>query len=221
MSKETVIDPVVVAESRSNVYRLLSVLYLKEVTPEFLAILKSKKFIGPLNDLGVDIEKVLCDVSEEKLVDTLAQEYAALFIVPGGIPPYESVRLKGLLCQEPAWQVKEFYKSYGLNVKEDSKIFPDHLGMELEFMAYLTDKESKAWKDNDEKALTKWCNLQKDFFSNHLDKWVFGFLGDLDRCAFHPFYQEVSKVTRGFLEVEREDIGTDSAVRPVRKGGAF
>jgi len=98
-------------------------------------------------------------------LDALAQEYAALFIVPGGIPPYESVRLKGLVCQEPEWKVREVYKRCGLVVKEDLKIFSDHLGMELEFMGYLAKKEAGAWIDKDEKSALELVNMQKEFLT--------------------------------------------------------
>mgnify|MGYP001558401996 CR=1 FL=1 len=134
---------------------MLSMLYLKEVNPEFLRTLKSKEVFESIKEVGVDFSKILFDKPEEKLLDELAQEYAALFIVPGGIPPYESVRLKGLLCQEPEWKVREFYKRCGLVIKEDCKIFSDHLGMELEFMGYLADKESEAWNSNSEKNVWK------------------------------------------------------------------
>ena len=199
-------DLSVSAKGRSSLYHLLSLFYIKEASSEFLTQIKSKEIIDSLNGIGVDFGRVLFELPEEKLLDTLAQEYAALFIVPGGIPPYESVRLKDLLNQEPAWKTEEFYKRCGLIIKEGCKTFPDHLGMELEFMAYLSDKESAALKDNNEKAAIEWGNLQKDFFSNHINKWVFGFLDDLDRFAFHPFYKEVARLTKGFLETEKEGL---------------
>ncbi|MBI5326714.1 MAG: molecular chaperone TorD family protein [Deltaproteobacteria bacterium] len=199
------------AQSRSNVYRLFSMCYINEVTSEFLKTLKSKNVMNSLSEFGVDFSKILFDAPEEKLLDILAGEYAALFIVPGGIPPYESVRLKGLLCQEPEWKVREFYKRCGLTVRDDCKIFSDHLGMELEFMGYLTDKEAKAWGDKDEKTAAEWLNLQKEFFANHLNKWVFGFLNDMDKCAFHPFYKEVARLTKTFLEVEKQDLTSQDA----------
>ena len=199
-------DLSVTAQSRSNVYRLFSMFYINEVTVEFLRTLKSKNVMNSLNEFDVDFSKILFDAPEEELLDALAGEYAALFIVPGGIPPYESVRLKGLLCQEPEWRVREFYKRCGLTVKEDCKIFSDHLGMELEFMGYLADKEAKTWGNKDEKTAAEWINLQKEFFSNHLNKWVFGFLNDMDRCAFHPFYKEVAKLTRAFLKTEMGEL---------------
>jgi TorA maturation chaperone TorD len=197
-------DPLIIAKGRGNVYHLLAMLYLKEASPEFLTQIKSKEISESLNELDIDFGSIFNNKSQEELIDELSQEYAALFIVPGGIPPYESVRLKDLLNQEPAWKTEEFYKRCGLIIKEDCKTFPDHLGMELEFMAYLSDKESTAWEEKDEKAAAEWNNLQKEFFSNHINKWVFGFLDDLDRFAFHPFYKEVAKLTKGFLETERE-----------------
>lgn len=197
-------DLSVAAKGRSSLYHLLSLFYLKEVSSEFLTQIKSKEIIDSLNDIGIDFGSIFNNKSQEELIEELSQEYAALFIVPGGIPPYESVRLKDLLNQEPAWKTEEFYKRCGLIIKEGCKTFPDHLGMELEFMAYLSDKEAAAWQDKDEKAAAEWSNLQKEFFSNHINKWVFGFLDDLGRFAFHPFYKEVARLTKGFLETERE-----------------
>lgn len=196
-----------IAKGRSNVYHLLARIYLKELTPDVLTALRGKEVKETLKELGMDIGQALPDnQGDNKLLDELATEYAALFIVPGGIPPYESVRLKGLLCQEPERKVREFYKRCGLTLKEDCKIFSDHLGMELEFMGYLADKEAEAWKNDGEESAVEWVNLQREFFSNHLDKWVFAFLKDLDMCAFHPFYKGLGRLTRGFLEMERDEL---------------
>ena len=132
-------------------------------------------------------------------MNELAEEYAALFIVSGGLPPYESVRLKGLLYQEPSAEVEEFYKKCGLILKEEwKKIFPDHLGLELKFMGYLCDREAEDSTNN------TWQDYQREFFDNHLGRWVFDYLGDLYKCVFHPFYKEMVELTRGFLESEKE-----------------
>jgi anaerobic sulfite reductase subunit A len=193
------------ASARANVYHLLSKVYIKEVSPEFLKALKDEEMLATLSELGVDINKI-SDIEEKELLDALAEEYAALFILPGGLSPHESVRLKGLLCQEPESEVIDFYKRCGLVLKEDTKIFADHLGMELDFMGYLADKETDALKDKDEKEALKWRGLQKEFFDEHINKWVFGYLDDLDKFSRHPFYSEMSKLTRGFLEVERGEL---------------
>lgn len=196
-----------IAQSRAGVYHLISNFFLKEVSPEFLETLRNKELLHSLGEIGVDFGKVLSNISDEtKFLDELATEYAALFIIAGGIPPYESVRLKGMLCQEPEAKVRAFYKRCGLTIKDDNKIFSDHIGMELEFMAYLSGKEAEAWGKGDEKSASAWNNLQKEFFAEHLDKWAFAFLKDMEICAFHPFYKEVNKLTKGFLEVEKQDL---------------
>lgn len=201
------------AKGRSYVYHLLALLYLQEITAETLTILRNKEVIDMLAGLGMDVSHLSQDVPQERLLNDLAEEYAALFVVSGGIPPYESARLKGLLCQEPASEVEEFYRRCGLVIKEDHRILPDHLGIELEFMGYLTDKESRAWMDGDEKEALKWRSLQKEFFGKHINNWVFDFLKDLERLTFHPFYREMARLTQGFLETERDYIAKVFAVR--------
>jgi TorA maturation chaperone TorD len=195
-----------IAESRSNVYRLLAVLYMKEVTPEVLEALKSKQVAEAFEELCSDLWRFLHDPEPEKVLNNLAEEYAALFIVPGGIPPYESVRLKGQLSQEPAWQVEEFYRKCGLVVRDDLRILPDHFGMELEFMGYLAGREAdESVKDHQAEA-SGWRGFQSEFFRDHIEKWAFGFLRDLERYAFHPFYRGLGSLTLRFLEEEKEHL---------------
>jgi len=175
---------------RANLYHLFGRLFLKEV---------DEKFLYAIKEAGI-MPEGLEQKSDKVLLDELAEEYAALFIVSGGLPPYESVRLKGLLCQEPAIEVEEFYNRCGLILKEEwKKVFPDHLGLELAFMAYLCEREEDLQD-------ISWRLYQKEFFERHLTNWVFDYLRDLERCTFHPFYKEMFNLTRDFLESEREHL---------------
>lgn len=195
------------ARSRSNVYHLLSGLYLREVIPEFLKTLTGAGILEAFDGLGVDMRSILC-AEDEGLIKELAEEYAALFVVPGGLPPYESVRLKGLLSQAPAWEVEEFYRKCGLVVREDLRFLPDHLGMELEFMGYLAGREAEALLKEDQNSAAEWRRFQYDFFHNHLEKWAFAFLQDIGRYAFHPFYKSIGALASRFLEEEKEHLTT-------------
>ncbi len=196
-----------VAESRNRVYLLLSRLLMKEVTPDLLAILKSEMMAEALGELGFDIKFYLNNQESQKLLDDLAEEYAALFIVPGGISPHESVCLQGMLNQKPAWEAEEFYRRCGLVIRDEYHLMPDHLAMELEFMGYLAGREVEARAKQDEKEIAKWLGLQGDFFQNHLDNWAFSFLKDLRKYAFHPFYKGLGSLTMGYLETEKEHLG--------------
>lgn len=207
------------AEGRSHVYHLLANLYLKEITPEVLTLLEDKELIDVLVGLGLELNQLLPDTNQEKLLNELSEEYAALFIVSGGILPYESARLKGLLCQEPTSEVEDFYRRCGLIVREDCHVLPDHLGMELEFMSYLARKESEAWKKGDERAASRWFRHQREFFTNHITMWVFDFLVDLMSCTLHPFYREIGRLTQRFLETEKEYLESDNFARGDEKGG--
>lgn len=193
------------ARSRSNIYRLLSALFMAEVTPDLLNALNSEEMLKGLQDLGVEMEKVLGDQNSDLLGD-LAEEYAALFIVPGGISPHESVRLHGMLNQKPSWDVEKFYQKCGLVIKDDCHILPDHIGMELEFMAYLAGKEADATQSGKETESAQWAGLQEEFFRNHIAPWTFDFLRDMKRLAYHPFYHGVASLALRFLETEKEQL---------------
>jgi len=196
-----------IAESRNRVYLLLSTLLTKEVTPELLAILKNEMVAAAFGELDPDIACYLNDQESQKLLNDLAEEYAALFIVPGGISPHESVRLHGMLNQKPAWEAEAFYRRGGLVISDECRLMPDHLGMELEFMGYLAGREAEAHAKQDEEEAAKWIGLQGDFFQNHIDNWAFSFLTDLQRYAFHPFYKGLGSLTINYLKTEKGHLG--------------
>ena len=197
-----------IAGSRNRVYLLLSTLLTEEVTPELLAILKSEMMAEAFGELDSDIACYLNDQEPQKLLKDLAEEYAALFIVPGGISPHESVRLHGMLNQKPAWEAEEFYRRCGLVMRDECRLMPDHLGLELEFMGYLAGREAEAHAKQDEEEAAQLIGLQGNFFQNHIDNWAFSFLADLQRYAFHPFYKGLGSLTVNYLKTEKEYLGT-------------
>lgn len=205
-------DRSVDVRSRANVYRLLSRLFSMEVDDPLLEWIGSEEILSTIASLDVDTSPFAsCHVQEdsrekEELLDDLAAEYAALFILPGDLSPYESVRLKGQLCQEPEWKVRQFYLDCGLVVKEETKIFADHIGAELGFLAYLAEKEADALDSGDDEAVEKWQDAQSGFFVAHLGCWAFSFLDDMERFTSNPFYSVVAQLTRKFLQVECEEL---------------
>jgi TorA maturation chaperone TorD len=195
------------AESRSNLYRFLGLVYLGEVKPELLKALTSEDCIAAFEDFGASLRE-LRDKGHDRLLEELAEEYAALFIAPGGIPPYESVRLTGLLNQEPACEVEAFYRRCGLQLREDCSVLPDHLGMELAFMGHLAAMEGGALEEGDEGGVSQWIALQEEFFARHLGRWAIPYLQDLMKYAAHPLYREMAGLTIAFLETERDSLSS-------------
>ena len=198
-----------IARGRSSTYKLLSNVFIREISLEFLETLRDEALSESLKDLGVNTRKCFESESEDKLLDDLATEYAALFLTPGGLSPHESVKLKGLLLQEPASKVLAFYKECGLEIPAEYKGFPDQLGVELEFMGYLADEECKAWQEDNAEKAQELEALQTRFLREHLSKWVVDFCKEVEDVAFHPFYKEMVGLTRRFMETEIEElIGT-------------
>ncbi|HEX9113266.1 MAG TPA: molecular chaperone TorD family protein [Nitrospirota bacterium] len=212
------------AKARSSVYHLLSALFMKEVDSGLLAVMKSENIAQAFEELAPNIRCILDHPVPETLLNDLAEEYAALFVVPGGVPPYESVRLRGMINQQPAWEVEEFYRHCGLVMRDECRIMPDHIGMELDFMGDLAGKEAEARLNDDGEEAAKWLGLEREFFQNHIDLWVFAFLRDVERLAFHPFYKTVGSLAMRFLETEKEHLGIpkgggDGGLPPTQQTG--
>ncbi|HLC17465.1 MAG TPA: molecular chaperone TorD family protein [Thermodesulfobacteriota bacterium] len=215
-SSEVFSDNGLSAMSRGNVYLLLSRLYSGEADRDLLDWLCSQQVVSALESLGVDVARMLSCPPEgsaegpghlfQGLLEELAEEYTALFLLPGGVLPYESVRLKGQLCQEPEWEVRKLYNDCGLVVNEQRKIFADHIGVELGFMGFLTGKEHAGWESGSVEEAHKWRRLQSEFFNAHLGGWAFNFLDDVERVSCHGFYREAAVLTKRFLELEHKEF---------------
>ncbi|EAX46366.1 conserved hypothetical protein [Thermosinus carboxydivorans Nor1] len=102
---------------------------------------------------------------------------------------------KGYLMSDAALHMLELYKQYGLEIPREFRSMPDHLCLELEFAAFLLEKESPT--------------RQAVYIREHLD-WV----GDLCQDAFSleipQFYREVVYVISLFLEHELQAVAEAS-----------
>ena len=75
-------------------------------------------------------------------------------------------------------------------------------------MGYLAGLEVEARSNHSEEDIAKRLEQQHEFLLNHICNWAFGFLEDLQRYAFHPFYKGVGALSMSFLETEKEYLDT-------------
>lgn len=143
------------------------------------------------------------------LHEILMQEHRHLLVVPNPryVPPYESAyrgpyalnaACQGLLrisdsngtsCgASDGLQVEHFYTEAGWEVPEEWRVCPDHIGVELQFMAHLCALEADACHDRAVRAAESWRGWQRAFLRIHLGRWVPEFCARLTRAAGHPFY---------------------------------
>lgn len=94
-------------------------------------------------------------------LDALWEHYIPLFEV-GDIEaiPYASVHFDGLVLGQEAEEVRKFYLSCGYDIGSDNMELPDHLAVELEFLALLArDHRTKELVEFEEKHLRPFLSI--------------------------------------------------------------
>lgn len=193
--------------ARANVYRLLAGVFLEEPSAEYLSALRSADAMATLKAMGVEFAGDF-NVSLAQLQETLACEYAVLFVVAGGCPPVESVRLTGRYQQQPFFEVRDFYKKHGFSINNGRfAVFEDQLGVELTFLAEMLERAAHHLESWDVKSFTHLEKEIKRFWALHLGKWVRGYATLLERASEHSFYRQMAGLLGDFAEWELDLLG--------------
>jgi TorA maturation chaperone TorD len=108
--------------------------------------------------------------------------------------------------------VAGFYRAFGLEPACTSPERPDHLALELEFMAFLLLKKRLAqaaaeYGNGRADAVAVCDQAQRQFFRDHLAWWVPAFATGLRRKAGSGFYAQVGRVLAALLPSERARFG--------------
>ena len=204
------------ATERSELYGFLATIFRKELSAENLQRIRSPAFGQALGDAGVDLDGDMAQRPEAELLEEMAVEYAALFLGPGGhISPHESVHAEtsGVLWGRSTGEVKRYIESAGFAYDPECHGLPDHISVELEFMAALAGEEARAFRDGDYSAASNCLKYQKEFLVEHLGEWGPAFCRQVTERAGHGFYRGIARLTAEFLKAERHEIF-------VRLGGA-
>jgi TorA maturation chaperone TorD len=117
--------------------------------------------------------------------------------------------------------VAGFYRAFGLEPSRRAPERPDHLALELEFMAFLLMKkrlaEGAADGDNEGSCRAKVCaEAEAAFFRDHLAWWVPSFAAGLRRKAGRGLYAALARVLAALMPVERRRFGIPAPRLPLR-----
>jgi len=139
---------------------------------------------GDLDKIALIKGKEQDSTSGENRLEMLQNSYVNLFInaLPEiHCPPYGSFYLEGILMGQSTVQVKNLYHEYGFQTEE----VPDHIAVELEFLAMLSTLSTHDPVKQD-----------YDFLLNHLRQWTPGFFKQVEISDDMGFYKEVSRYAR-------------------------
>ena len=189
-----------IEEWKAFVYLFLARLYRQAPDEEILMAINDDRLLDDLftqnsgalykltNALTCEVEARQSDYATYR--SELNADYNKLFVGPGPLvaPPWESVYCskERLVFGEQTLAVREVYRSFGLNSKEQGREPDDHIALELEFMAWLCKNSN--------------ISAQHQFLTSHLLKWGQPFCTDVVNGADTAFYRIVAQLTIAWLD---------------------
>lgn len=198
------------ALERSGLHGLLAAVFRRAPEADLLDRIKTADLTQALSDAGLDLGREFFEEPEKDLREQLAIEYTRLFCGPGHhISPHESVQIKrgsGTLWGSETVVVKRTIEAAGFDFDNDFNGIPDHLSVELEFLAKLVGVEAQAWRDADHAGARNALRWQHQFIARHAGKWVPAFCRKVSEQAQLPFYRVFAALLRQFLAREKAEI---------------
>jgi len=129
-------------------------------------------------------------------------------------PPYEGIYRGGERTQFML-RVSSFYKHFGLAMNHEEggvREVPDHISAELEFMHFLTFKQTQASEEGTEDLLQGYLLAQKDFLQQQMSQWLPAFAEKLETACPIPFYVALGRLVSDVVAAELEQIKSDQPV---------
>jgi len=208
------------AEIRSRVYAVLSVafsppregtgapgapqaavLILREAS-QALAIAVPERALAAIEEGGGHATMNLAQDGE----GDLEVQYNRLFVGPGAprVYPYESLYRDstGLVMGPSAGEALQAYRRNGLAINTAFKDLPDHIAVELEFMARLCCEEARAESAGRADLALRLKQEQRSFLNAHLASW-------LPAMCEKVIRETTSTMYRGFAEIAATFVGWD------------
>lgn len=211
------------SRARRDVYAFLGGAFLTPPTEESLRALASDDLLAGAEELfGMDVldslQHYACSAEQTPELQRQAhQEFMNLFKVPGGqyITPYESVfrdtrdvggrPVKGLLMGQSAATVQKWYKLGAVVISAEYKDLPDHIGLELNFLAHVCGKEQEFADRDDQARLTRAWEIERDFLSAHVVSWMRQLRDKVYDKSQHAFFRTVADL---LVEFGKRDLAT-------------
>lgn len=102
---------------------------------------------------------------------------------------------KGYLMGDSALHVRELYQFFGLQVPENFSGMPDHIVLELEFLAFLIEEGAG--------------EFVRAFLRDHLD-WIPEMVRRSQECHPSPFYCSVLETLETFVKSEMKETESEA-----------
>src|SRR3989339_1086315 len=192
---------------RSNFYFFLSSIFLKPPTTDTIKILmelkRSPEFSNFVSARAKEFLLKMENINDGEL-ENIVQEYHDLFKVPLSkyVAPYESVYRNGHLNGQSAMDVNKIYKRLGFQIPHEYYELPDHIGIELAFLATLCKEEQKAWKEKNAKLARSLCDIEERFLKDHIACWLSKLCNTICEKTKDNFYICIAEINLDFVQFD-------------------
>ncbi len=210
-----------IAASRAEIYLSLSSLYLMPAGSEHIMLLQSASSSRLFNISGTSDSnrlktdfKHLGDVIQEHLSSTerrtrLSIEWTKLFrgVKPGysPLPPYESLYRDGWLIGSHTTDIRDEYFESGFNLSNQwPGEPPDHIGLELGYLFFLSSREAEAWAEADIGEAHRLLDIESSFLKKHLAVWTSLLSEEIKQYDEIGFYRQVAEISEAWIRFDSE-----------------
>jgi TorA maturation chaperone TorD len=146
------------------------------------------------------------DRTDEEILKNISKDWTRLFrgVVRDRIlPPYESLYRAGRLQKKPAQEINRLFSKMGIQVPEEWRQPSDYIGVELDFMRFLCDKEWRFRNHEEQSALREAVQEEKSFLEDHIALWVPVFCERMLEEAREEVYRGLAHLTLGLVGFDR------------------
>ncbi len=193
--------------ARASLYGFFSRIFTKELDPEALELLCSplgEELLPQTHACG----ELVASGDAAWIQATYNPDYVHLRIV--NVVPYASFYLREDAMVEGGSSnpVADFMKSFGFEVDLGAarSLAPDHIGIELEFMATLCQAQAEAEDRPDPVYAAKIEQVQEQFLREYLLNWAPIYLFAVERCAHTTLYREAAQVGLDYIASDYEAL---------------
>lgn len=130
-------------------------------------------------------------------------------------PPYETAYDHRDVFRQSSVMadVAGFYRAHGLKTGGVERERPDHIGTELEFMAFMARKEAYALDHLGPDEVAECQRTQAHFLADHLGRWASSFGLRMAGVASHPAFAAAGRLLAAWIEADMAAWGVTPSER--------
>lgn len=199
------------AQARSYSYHLLGTVFLQGVHDGNISQLRALPTLASQLKAFPSDESIAAGLGPEaqEVFDHAAADHQHWFGF--NLFPFQSIFLSEdcRVGGDQTHAVLEAYQksSFPIATKGDS---PDHIGVMLYFLGFLSQREAQGWDQNNPPAVQAAQAASLEFLDTHLLEWLPPFVVAL-RQTQHPFYSLLGDVLWALVLEHREQLGSESS----------